>query len=43
MTPNERAAAFRERIITDPARVDEDFLQRVFEKGRRLHAKSQKQ
>lgn len=36
MTPDERLAAFRERIVTDLAELPADFRSRIHETGRRL-------
>lgn len=38
MTPDQRARAFRDRIVTDPEEVPEDFRDRVFETAKRLGA-----
>jgi len=36
MTPDERAAAFRERIVTDPDQLPEDFRRRIYERAKQL-------
>lgn len=36
MTPDERLAAFRERIITDPEDIPAGFRDRIHQTGRRL-------
>lgn len=36
MTPDERLAAFRQRIVTDPDEIPTDFRDRIYETGRRL-------
>ena len=36
MTPDERLAAFRERIVTDPDKIPAEFRDRIYETGRRL-------
>ncbi len=38
MTPDERAKAFRDRIVTDPEEVPTEFRDRVFETAKRLGA-----
>lgn len=38
MTPDQRAKAFRERIVTDPAELPREFRDRVFETAKRLGA-----
>ena len=36
MSPNERAKAVRERLVTEPDDLPEDFRRRVFDTARRL-------
>ncbi len=36
MTPDQRAAALRERLVTDPNELPEEFRDRIFETARRL-------
>lgn len=36
MTPDERLAAFRERIVTDPEEIPAEFRDRIYETARRL-------
>lgn len=36
MTPDERLAAFRQRIVTDPDEIPTEFRDRIYETGRRL-------
>ena len=36
MTPDERAAAFQERIVTDDESIPADFRQRIQERARSL-------
>jgi hypothetical protein len=38
MTPDQRAKAFRDRIVTDPDELPEEFRDRVFETAKRLGA-----
>jgi hypothetical protein len=38
MTPDQRAMAFRDRIVTDPDELPEEFRDRVFETAKRLGA-----
>ncbi|MEQ8841107.1 MAG: hypothetical protein RIB98_09000 [Acidimicrobiales bacterium] len=38
MTPDQRAKAFRDRIVTDPAEIPEEFRGRIFETAKRLGA-----
>ena len=41
MTPDQRAAAFRERLVTDLDELSAEFRQRVEETARRLADQSQ--
>jgi hypothetical protein len=36
MTPDERLAAFRQRIVTDPDEIPTELRDRIYETGRRL-------
>lgn len=36
MTPDQRLAAFRERVVTDPAELPAEFRNRIYETARRL-------
>ena len=36
MTPDERLAAFRQRIVTEPDEIPTEFRDRIYETGRRL-------
>ena len=38
MTPVERAQAFRDRIITDPDEVPEDFRRKIYDRAQQLRA-----
>ena len=38
MTPDQRAAAFRDRIVTDPDDLPEEFRLRIYERAKRLGA-----
>lgn len=38
MTPDQRARAFRDRIVTDPEEIPEDFRGRIFDTAKRLGA-----
>ena len=38
MTPDQRARAFRNRIVTDPEEIPEDFRDQVFETAKRIGA-----
>ena len=38
MTPDQRARAFRDRIVTDPEELPAEFRHRVFETAKRLGA-----
>lgn len=38
MTPDERASAFRDRIVTDPDELPDEFRDRIFEMAKRLDA-----
>lgn len=39
MTPDQRARAFRDRIVTDPEELPEEFRDQVYETAKRLGAK----
>lgn len=38
MTPDERVQAFRDRIITDPDQLPEDFRRKIFDRAQDLGA-----
>ena len=38
MTPDERAQAFRDRIVTDPGELPEDFRRKIYDRARQLGA-----
>ena len=43
MTPDQRARAFRDRIVTDPEELPEDFRDQIFETAKRLGAERAEQ
>lgn len=38
MTPDERAQAFRDRIVTDPDELPENFRRKIYDRARQLGA-----
>lgn len=38
MTPDERAQAFRDRIVTEPDELPEDFRRRIYDRAKQLGA-----